>query len=273
MTFWNRRLGNSLLLILICILFNGLIKYYGTPLYRIQLWTGWTLFSLMILLFLYGIRKKITLLPIGKVSSWLQFHSYAGLFSVLVFVNHISFRLPSGIFETALAILFIATALTGIAGMFFSRIIPRQLTRRGEEVIYERIPLFTFKLRELAKDLIFECTVQTSSTAVADYFQNHLALYFYKPRWSFFYLYGSMKDLHVMQTRHNNFCRYLNEQELSYANQLFELVRKKYDLDFHYTLQSLLKFWLFIHLPLTYALLLTMSVHLMLVYAFLGHLQ
>ena len=273
MTFSDRRIRNSIVLILACLLFIGLIKYFGTPLYRIQLWSGWTLFSLICFLFFYSIRKKITFLPIGKASGWLQFHSYAGLFSMMVFFQHISFKLPSGIFETTLGILFIATALSGIAGMVFSRVIPRHLTRRGEEVIYERIPMFTFKLREQAKDLVFKCTVQTGSTAVADYYQNHLAAYFFKPRRSFFHFYGSKGYLHAMQTRHNNFCRYLNAQELSYADQLFELVTKKYDLDFHYVLQSILKFWQFIHLPLAYALLLSIITHLMLVYAFLGHLQ
>lgn len=272
MTFNARRLKHSILLILACLLFSGMVKYFGTPLYRIQLWTGWTLFILMLLLFAYGIRKKITLLPLGKISNWLQFHCYAGLFSILVFFQHISFQLPNGIFETALGILFITTVMSGIVGLIFSRIIPQYLTRRGEEVIYERIPLFTYQLREQAKALVLECTLKTRSRAVADYYQNHLADFFYKPKRTVFHLYGSMGHLYEMQTRHNNFCRYLNAQEQTYAKQLFELVTKKYDLDFHYALQSVLKFWLFIHLPLAYALLIAILVHLLLIYAFLGQL-
>lgn len=272
MFFSLRRIKNSLLLILACLLFSGIVMYFATPLYRIQLWSGWTLFFVVLLLFLYGIRKKMTLLPLGKISNWLQFHCYAGLFSVFVFFQHMSFQLPNGIFETALAVLFIATALSGVVGLIFSRVIPHYLTRRGEEVIYERIPLFTYQLREQAKALVLECTSKTRSRAVVDYYQNHLASFFYKPKRTLFHLYGSMGYLYDMQTQHNNFCRYLNDLEKTYANQLFELVEKKYDLDFHYALQSVLKFWMFIHLPLSYILLLAIVVHLMLVYAFLGQL-
>jgi len=273
MSFNRRRLKNSLILIFVSIALNTFAMYFGTPLYRIQIWSGWILLTLILLLFLYSVRKKINLLPIGKASSWLQFHAYAGLLSSLVFLKHTSFQLPTGTFETLLAILFASTALSGIIGMIFSRIIPLHLTRRGEEVIYERIPAFSYKLKVQAQDLVLECTLQTNSTALADYYQNHLSGFFQKPYMPLFHLYGSMGYLHTLEIKHNTFCRYLNEQENQYAKQLFELIRKKYDLDFHYTLQSLLKTWLFIHVPLTYALLLAMTVHLMLIYAFLGHLQ
>ena len=44
----------------------------------------------------------------------------------------------------------------------------------------------------------------------------------------------------------------------------------KDQLDFHQAMQGLLKGWLFVHIPLTYALLLFALVHLVLVYAFSG---
>ena len=99
MTFNSRRLKNSLVLFVVCLLLNSLANYYGTPLYQIQIVSGWVLMILILLLFFYSLRKKLTLLPIGKTSSWLQFHSYAGFLSVLVFFQHLTYRLPNGFFE------------------------------------------------------------------------------------------------------------------------------------------------------------------------------
>ena len=272
MTFVQRRIRNSIAVVVVGLFLYALAMHYVTPQYNIQIWSGWLLMTLLFLLFFYSIRKKIILLPIGKSSSWLQLHSYAGFLSLFVFLQHISFQLPNGIFEMTLAILFVGTAVSGIIGLVFSRIIPRYPTRRGEEVIYERIPQFIYELRSQALVLVVDCTSKTHSAAIADYYQNHLAWFFLKPEKTFFHLFGSMDYLHAMQSRHNNFCRYLNEQECVYAEQLFELVRKKYDLDFHYALQGLLKAWLFVHIPLTYSLIIAAIVHLLLIYAFVGNL-
>jgi hypothetical protein len=47
-------------------------------------------------------------------------------------------------------------------------------------------------------------------------------------------------------------------------------VRQKDGLDYHHALQLTLKLWLFVHIPLTYSLLIFSLVHLVLVYAFAG---
>jgi len=64
--------------------------------------------------------------------------------------------------------------------------------------------------------------------------------------------------------------RYLCEPEQSGCERLFTLVRRKDDLDFHDARQKVLKLWLFVHIGLTYTLVLLAVLHGLLAHAFDG---
>ncbi|HEU0039955.1 MAG TPA: hypothetical protein VFR76_11850, partial [Verrucomicrobiae bacterium] len=69
--------------------------------------TGWLLFAVMVVLAAYNVWKKLPFLPLGNSESWLQFHIYAGFFTVILFLIHVSFRVPTGWFEGTLAWLYV----------------------------------------------------------------------------------------------------------------------------------------------------------------------
>ena len=64
--------------------------------------------------------------------------------------------------------------------------------------------------------------------------------------------------------------RYLNEQERATLEKLAQLVREKDGLDYHRAVQTTLKLWLFVHVPLTYGLMIFSLLHVVLVFAFSG---
>jgi hypothetical protein len=64
--------------------------------------------------------------------------------------------------------------------------------------------------------------------------------------------------------------KYLSPLEKSSAVELAALVREKDTLDLHRAMQLLLKGWLFVHIPLTYAMLVFAALHVVVVYAFSG---
>lgn len=266
----KRRIQNSLLSISLTIALLVILKIYGTPVYRMQIWSGWILFVLIVFLLLYKLRKKFTMLPLGRVALWLQCHAYLGLVTCVMFLQHINYRLPTGFFECLLALAFVISALTGIIGLILSRVIPKFLTRRGEEVIFERIPLHTTNLRQQAQTLITDCAKKTKSDVLFKYYQNHLANYFFEPKNVLYHLTGMTTPWHHMLIKHRTFCRFLNKNEKEYADQLQVLMKQKDDLDFHYALQGLLKVWPFLHLPMSFALLIFSLLHIILVYAFIG---
>jgi hypothetical protein len=64
--------------------------------------------------------------------------------------------------------------------------------------------------------------------------------------------------------------RYLSDAERETSEKLFALVRRRDDLDYHEALQWRLKMWLFLHIGLSYPLLLLGCVHGWLAHLFGG---
>src|SRR5438105_15944652 len=79
--------------------------------------SGWVLFGLMLVLTAYNGRKKVPFLPLISSQAWLQFHIYAGWFTGVLFLIHVSFRLPTGWFEGTLAALYWSVMLSGVIGL------------------------------------------------------------------------------------------------------------------------------------------------------------
>lgn len=243
---------------------------YDVALYDTAFLSGWFLLGSVVFLSLYSARKKITMLPIGAGSAWLQVHIYVGLVSVVLFVLHAGWRVPDGWFEAVIAMVFVLVAGSGIIGIVLSRTIPKRLTGRGEEVIFERIPIYRANLRDEAEAVVLDATRETKSSTVRDFYIEKLAPFFKGPRHVVPHLFASNRPLFRQLAEIDNVRRYLIAQEGEYVDQLGWLVTKKNDLDFHYALQGILKAWLFIHVPLTFSLLAMAAVHLALAYGFSG---
>ncbi len=232
--------------------------------------SGWILLGVMIFLAAYNGRKKFPFLPLGRSSVWLQFHAYGGLLSIFLFLCHIQFRIPNGCLEIVLATLFVIVAGSGVVGLLISRSFARRLSAQGEEVIYERIPLFRRNISKAAEGLILQSVSEMQSTVLASFYREYLHLFFSRPRYFWHHIFGSREPLRILTRRIKANNRYLDESEREIMKNITELVKVKYDLDCHYALQSALKGWLFVHIPLTFALLLVAGLHVLLIYLFRG---
>jgi hypothetical protein len=232
--------------------------------------TGWVLFGLILCLTAYNVRKKLA--SWSRVSSrrWFQAHVYLGLFTVVVFLLHIQWRWPTGRFEILLALLFGIVAVSGVAGWWLSRALPQRLTTLGGEVPYERIPVIRRALREEAERLVLGAVPTAKATTLADFYSARLAGFFAGPGNFTRHLVNSRHPLNTLLRKISEVKRFANEEEQKSADALARLVQQKDALDFHHAIQLTLKGWLFVHIPLTYALLVMISAHLLLVYGFSG---
>lgn len=238
---------------------------------RFNYLSGWVLFAVIVFLSLYNARKKLPFLPLGSSESWLQFHIYAGLFTAVLFAVHVSFfKMPIGWFGGILACLYALVMISGFAGLFLSRAVPKRLTTFGSEVLFERIPAIRSTLRKQAETLALTSIPQVQSTTIADFYVRDLKDFFEGPRNFWLHLFQIRRPLSTLLNRINDLNRYLNEKERATLDQIAGLVRQKDGLDYHYTLQLILKSWLFTHIPLTYGLLLFTIVHVVLVFAYSG---
>lgn len=259
--FARRRLRNTLLCLVGMVLAYGLWRMLKIALRPAAIYTGFALLALVLALALFNGRKKLPFLPLMKASSWLQFHIYAGWLSVFVFLLHSGFRLPTGMLETILSVLFVIVALSGVAGLFITRLLPPAITRSGEPLVYERIPRYQHALRTEVEGIVEDAERQSGSTAMGNFYMSTLAPYFQR-RSSVLLLAGNpSRHAQRILGQMDEYCRYLDEELVGSMARLRECVERKRNLDFQNAAQRLLKLWLFVHIPFTYSLIIVALVH------------
>lgn len=235
--------------------------------------TGWVLFAIVLVLTAYNGRKKLPFLPLLSSRTWLRAHSWLGMFAAILFMIHLRWRRPSSPFEALLAALFVGVTLSGMAGWWLSRVLPRRLTSAGGEVPYERIPVIRRALREKAEALVVSGIPAAGASTLADFYAARLSGFFAGPANFGPHLFGSSHALNSMLADLGEAKKYLSHAEKSAAIELAALVREKNALDLHRSMQLVLKGWLFVHIPLTYAMLAFIGIHIVLVYSFAGGMR
>jgi hypothetical protein len=166
--------------------------------------------------------------------------------------------------------MFVAVTLSGIIGVWLSRALPRRLTSAGGEVPFERIPVVRRALRERAEALVVTAIPATDATTLADFYAARVSGFFAGPANFLPHLFGSSHALNSLLADLGEMKKYLNAGETSAAVELAALVREKDALDLHWSMQLVLKAWLFVHIPLTYGMLVLVAVHVVIVYAYSG---
>ncbi len=233
--------------------------------------TGYVLFGSLVFLTMLGMRKRLTFVPaIGSASFWMQLHIYVGLASFAIFAMHIGPRIPDGGLEIFLAVLYLIVALSGAYGLYVTRVIPRKLSVINEEVIFERIPSLRNQIAISARAMVLEACV--TSEVLAKFYVRRLAGYFERPRSLAYAINPSGRIRRQLIGEIEELDRFLAEDQRTVSRKLAILIRKKDDLDFHQAMQGRLKVWLFVHIGMTYSLLMVAIVHGVLALAFGGGL-
>ncbi len=271
--FAQRRIGAGLILLMAVFGLVGFQLRVAPGWLHPVRFTGWCLLALMLVLTLYNGRKKLPFLPLFSSRAWLQFHVYAGCFSAVLFGTHVSWRWPDGGFENLLAALFLLTVVSGVFGLFWSRFVPRRLTARGGEVLFERIPVIRRDLALQAEALAVKSVSDTRSSALADFHRIFVDPFLRGPRNLILHLGGSTRPLLQLQGKLDDLGRFVSSEQQPILAEFGRIIRQKDGLDFHYAQQLSLKLWLFTHIPLTYGLLLLTGWHVVLIYAFTGGAQ
>jgi hypothetical protein len=265
-----RRLKGAGILVMAAAAIFVIHHFYHITLHHTAFFTGWLLYSSVIFLMLYNARKKLPFLPLGSSQTWLQFHLYVGWLTVFLFGLHIYPRIPNSVFEIILASLFIVVAVSGAVGIYISRTFAVKLSDRGNEVIYERIPALRREIKEKADQLALLSVSEAGTQTIARFHLEHMRPFLDKPRHFFWHILGSTRPWSRLLIKMEGLKRYLNARELEILSEMRDLAEAKDDLDYHHSLQSCLKYWLFLHIPLAYALLIFATIHAILVHAFTG---
>ncbi|MEN0109252.1 MAG: hypothetical protein AAF805_00870 [Planctomycetota bacterium] len=228
------------------------------------------MYGAVVVLAAYQARKKLAGLPLGSSRAWLRAHLVVAIASGVLLWLHVGGRWPDGWVESSLAAVYLLTFASGVLGLYLTRTIPRQLARTGEQFVFERIPTLRRRVGADARATVLEAVHATGSTTLADFYADRLHGFFLRPRATRYTLRPTAAARKRLFNELSGIQRFLTDDERTAAERLFKLVRRKDDLDFHAARQGVLKAWLFVHLALTWSLLVLATSHGVLALAFRG---
>jgi hypothetical protein len=269
-SFVSRRLRNTTLTIAAAALVVAYAWWDALRFGRPDFNTGYLLLGIVLFLAAYNIRKKLPIVSWTTSALWLQAHIYLGLLSLIVFGTHVSWKIPDGWLEGTLATLYFATFVSGIVGLYWTRTIPPKLARVSEEFIYERIPALRNQVQQRAQQVVLETVRATGTDTLGNFFATRLQGYLEKERGWGYWLKPTSKVRKRLLAELTEITRYLSDPERKASEQLFALIRRRDDLDFHAAMQWRLKVWLFVHIGLTYPLVILVCLHGWLAHLFDG---
>lgn len=230
--------------------------------------TGYVLLTVMICLASFNLRKRLSMLPLGRAAVWTSFHVYGGLLAVGLFWLHVQKFWPEGFYEQKLTACFYLLSLSGIIGFLLLRLYPARLADSGLELIYERIPMELAETRERAEKVVLECVQKNTSETLARFYSETMSWYFAEPRFFFSHAVGGKAGGAFITSKAKPVKRYLNDSEKQFLEDLIDLAFYKDRIDFHYAAQSIMKKWLLLHIPLSAATLVLTVWHYVLVNAY-----
>ncbi|MBF0176487.1 MAG: hypothetical protein HQL63_06520 [Magnetococcales bacterium] len=274
---WQRRhplfrflFGTLLPAILFLLLMGYGVRFLGASLRNTSHVTGWILLGALLLLTLHTLRKRLSMLPIGAMHRWTGLHILVGSVTMPLFFFHVGNWIPSGAFDTILALCFWFVALSGVVGFLLYRNVPKRLTRRGVEVIQERISIFREEARREVEQAVVSLAHTTGSTTLAEFYEFRLRDFFSRVCNPHEHLLDWNRSRFVLLNEIKSLERYLDAREMEVLGRIEALVLRKDDLDYHCTLQGAMKIWLLVHLPLTFGMWILVAWHVLNVLGFQG---
>lgn len=270
----KRRIRNFGITLIACVILLIVFRIMSSTLYPDAYVSGWILAASIVFLVAYNVRKALSFLPLGTSATWLQIHIYVGLITFCIFAIHVQFRVPNGWFECTLAAVYVTVFVSGVVGLYMTRSLPRRINQLGNEVVFESIPIQLHRLRQHVEQKVLACSEESGATAIAELFTADIQPFLARHHnfWAHLLL-GTHPRFRKLSTEISNTSRFLTDEEKAVMQSIETLLHRKNELDGQYALQAALKYWLFIHVPLSYALLVFTFFHSMLVHAWSGGLS
>ncbi len=262
------RVRSGAIVLAIVLVITYINRQYDHSLRHSSFLTGWLLFASMLILAAYQVRKKLSFLPLADARRWLQFHLYLGLSTSVVFLLHAGLQWPHSVFGYLLYSCYVLLFFSGVLGLALSRVVPARLTSRGEEVIFEQIPVYRRRVFKQVEELVVQGSTGLANSPVAQLYLEELVPFLSRPHGWIGHLIHSERHRVDMVKKIDDAKVFLDPAERESADEIIECVRVKDDLDYHFVWQGILKLWLFVHIPLTYVMLVLMTVHAVVACAF-----
>jgi hypothetical protein len=276
---WSSALTSQTVRVLQIAVISGglfwLVWIYGNGLRDPRYLDGWLLAGGMSFQVFFHIAIKTASLSPKSAVRWRKFHIFVGYLLIAAFISHSDFSLPDTGFEWALWAGFVLVTLSGILGTYLAWALKAKHAI-DERISYDRIP---DRRAELARDVYVVAKIDLGAAAIPlpatpydawimDLYTNHLRDFFEGQRNFSAHLIGSRRPLKRLTDEIDNLSPYVDKPSQHKLAAIKNLVVEKDGLDFAYVYLGLTKGWLFVHVPVTYSLIVLAVVHVLVVYAF-----
>jgi hypothetical protein len=249
--------------------------------------------------FLIWPRKKLRSWRIGKVSTWMRAHIWLGLLAVPLLVLHTGFRW-GGPFSTTLMALFLVVIASGVWGLVLQQFLPEKMLKEvPAETIFSQIDYVSELMAAEASRLVRSVCNITSDTDDSDNYSDngHMVVGAVrstgaiqgrmvvtssllesvpdsKPLYDFFneHIYGFLKNGEMAKSPLQNPARAhsmfnslrtkLSPAAHEVVTVLEDLCNQRRQIIAQAKIQFWLHSWLWVHLPLSVALIVLMFVHI-----------
>ncbi len=202
-------------------------------------------------------RRTLKFRKLGRTRTYLLVHIYGGtLFLVLIFM-HSGFTLPDGLLTWLLWALSVWVVGSGLVGVVLQKWLAVMLNQLQTEVQLPRIPTLVEELRGRAEEI-----VSGAGSVVRDLFTSELAASLTGPQFSWRSFTGFVDD----KGSRFQFVRTLVPPEKhAELDQLRDVIRTKAEMDVHFALQTILRRWLWLHIPPAIVLLALVVLHVLVI--------
>lgn len=240
----------------------------GTPMGLVY---GFASLGLMIFLLYFGIRKRAYRSRFGKLEEWLQAHIWLGVFSFFVIVAHTGFRFEDKV-AVALFVVIVATIASGIVGAILYRTVPRELTAVQSNLSGEEI---SEQLNQLTKAMARIASGRSAAFQRIYYELMKESLPGFLAGWRLLL----SKPGKVMEKKGEwtDFVARVDKSEQVELRQLLVLSRQHKELHLRLLYQqryrNVLDFWLYLHIPLSIAMIVLIVAHVWAVLVWGGEIR
>jgi hypothetical protein len=213
----------------------------------------------------YSARRSVPARrTLGPSRTYLQVHLWGGGLFLVLFLVHTAFRLPGGLLYFCLWSLSLWVVLTGVVGVVLQKSLPRILEPSSSfEVNLQRIPELVDELRLRA-----EAAAAGAEPRVKTYYDQHMAPDMASPRMITAVLFRNARVARRGTGEVDILRRTLPPEGIAALEALREIHNTKHEMDVHYTLQRILRGWLYLHLPAAVVLLGVVLLHVFFVFYF-----
>jgi hypothetical protein len=266
----------GLLIAAVAIGLFALVSVYGNGLRDPRYLDGWVLAAGIGLQLIFHTAMKTARLARRSALRFRTVHILVGYLLIAAFLSHSDFSLPDTTLEWALWASFVLVTLSGIFGTYLAWSLQ---AKRGidERVGYDRIPARRAELAREVHAVIAKAAPPDATIAlpappyhawIADLYANHLRDFFQGQRNFTAHLVGSRGPLKRLTDEIDTLSSYVDQESKAKLAAIKTLVEEKDRLDFAHVYLGLTKGWLFVHVPVTYALTVLVVAHILVVYAF-----